>query len=96
MAGPARKREAVGHLQRELRLSQRRACKVVGLAKPKSTHSTKSKVAYLLKSYPCDRALVTSKQKNLGVRFRGIFGWCIFFKKTLAVKQMSANLSSFF
>ena len=30
MVGPARKREAVGHLQRELELSQRRACKVVG------------------------------------------------------------------
>jgi putative transposase len=30
MVGPARKREAVGHLQRALELSQRRACKVVG------------------------------------------------------------------
>lgn len=29
MVGPARKREAVGHLQRELELSQRRACKAV-------------------------------------------------------------------
>jgi hypothetical protein len=30
MVGLARKREAVGHLQRELELSQRRACRVVG------------------------------------------------------------------
>lgn len=30
MVGPARKREAVVHLQRELELSERRACKVVG------------------------------------------------------------------
>lgn len=30
MVGPARKREAVGHLQCELELSQRRTCKVVG------------------------------------------------------------------
>lgn len=35
MVGPARKREAVGHLQRELELSQRRACKVVG--QPRAT-----------------------------------------------------------
>ena len=35
MVGPARKREAVGHLQRSLELSERRACKVVG--QPRST-----------------------------------------------------------
>ena len=35
MVGPARKRAAVGHLQRELELSQRRACKVVG--QPRAT-----------------------------------------------------------
>lgn len=35
MVGPARKREAVGHLQRRLELSERRACKVVG--QPRST-----------------------------------------------------------
>lgn len=35
MVGPARKREAVGHLQRELEMSERRACKVVG--QPRST-----------------------------------------------------------
>jgi transposase InsO family protein len=35
MVGPARKREAVGHLQCELELSQRRACKVVG--QPRAT-----------------------------------------------------------
>lgn len=35
MVGPARKREAVGHLQRELEMSQRRACKVVG--QPRAT-----------------------------------------------------------
>jgi len=38
MVGPARKREAVGHLQRELELSQRRACKVVG--QPRATQRT--------------------------------------------------------
>lgn len=35
MVGPARKREAVGHLQRSLEMSERRACKVVG--QPRST-----------------------------------------------------------
>ena len=35
MVGPARKREAVGHLQRELVMSQRRACQVVG--QPRAT-----------------------------------------------------------
>jgi putative transposase len=30
MVGPARKREAVGHLQLELEMSQRRACSLVG------------------------------------------------------------------
>ena len=35
MVGPARKREAVGHLQRELEMSERQACKVVG--QPRST-----------------------------------------------------------
>lgn len=35
MVGPARKREAVGHLQRALEMSERRACKVVG--QPRST-----------------------------------------------------------
>lgn len=35
MVGPARKREAVGHLQRQLEMSERRACKVVG--QPRST-----------------------------------------------------------
>lgn len=35
MVGPVRKREAVGHLQRELELSQRRACRVVG--QPRAT-----------------------------------------------------------
>ena len=35
MVGPARKREAVGHLQSDLELSQRRACKVVG--QPRAT-----------------------------------------------------------
>lgn len=33
MVGPARKREAVRHLQRGLKLSQRRACEVVGQAR---------------------------------------------------------------
>ena len=35
MVGPALKREAVGHLQRALEMSERRACKVVG--QPRST-----------------------------------------------------------
>ncbi len=35
MVGPARKREAVGHLKEELEMSERRACKVVG--QPRST-----------------------------------------------------------
>lgn len=35
MVGQARKREAVGQLQRELEMSQRRACKVVG--QPRAT-----------------------------------------------------------
>ena len=35
MVGPARKREAVGHLRHSLELSERRACKVVG--QPRST-----------------------------------------------------------
>ena len=35
MVGPARKREAVGHLQRKVEMSERRACKVVG--QPRST-----------------------------------------------------------
>ena len=35
MVGPSRKREAVGHLQRSLEMSERRACKVVG--QPRST-----------------------------------------------------------
>lgn len=35
MVGPARKREAVSHLQQRLELSQRRACKVVG--QPRAT-----------------------------------------------------------
>ena len=35
MVGPARKREAVGHLQEEMEMSERRACKVVG--QPRST-----------------------------------------------------------
>jgi transposase InsO family protein len=39
MVGPARKREAVGHLQRELELSQRRACKVVGQARATQRHA---------------------------------------------------------
>lgn len=41
MAGPARKRAAVGHLQRELELSQRRACKVVGQARATQRHAPK-------------------------------------------------------
>lgn len=39
MVGPARKREAVGHLQRELELSQRRACKVVGQPRATQRHT---------------------------------------------------------
>ena len=35
MVGPVREREAVGHLQRALEMSERRACKVVG--QPRST-----------------------------------------------------------
>ena len=40
MVGPARKREAVGHLQRELELSQRRACKVVGQPRATQRHAS--------------------------------------------------------
>ena len=39
MVGPARKREAVGHLQGELELSQRRACKVVGQPRATQRHT---------------------------------------------------------
>jgi hypothetical protein len=39
MVGPARKREAVRHLQRELELSQRRACKVVGQPRATQRHT---------------------------------------------------------
>jgi transposase InsO family protein len=39
MVGPARKREAVGHLQRGLEMSQRRACKVVGQARATQRHA---------------------------------------------------------
>jgi transposase InsO family protein len=39
MVGPARKREAVGHLQSELELSQRRACKVVGQPRATQRHT---------------------------------------------------------
>ncbi len=39
MVGPARKRTAVGHLQRELELSQRRACKVVGQPRATQRHA---------------------------------------------------------
>ncbi len=39
MVGPARKREAVGHLQRELELSPRRACKVVGQPRATQRHA---------------------------------------------------------
>jgi len=42
MAGPARKREAVAHLQRELEMSQRRACKVVGQARATLRHVPKA------------------------------------------------------
>ena len=38
MAGPARKREAVGRLQRDLEMSQRRACKVVGQPRATQRH----------------------------------------------------------
>lgn len=39
MVGPARKREAVGHLQSELEMSQRRACKVVGQPRATQRHT---------------------------------------------------------
>jgi transposase InsO family protein len=39
MVGPARKRTAVGHLQRELEMSQRRACKVVGQPRATQRHT---------------------------------------------------------
>ena len=39
MVGPARKREAVGHLQCELELSQRRACNVVGQPRATQRHA---------------------------------------------------------
>jgi putative transposase len=39
MVGPARKRTAVGHLQRELEMSQRRACKVVGQPRATQRHA---------------------------------------------------------
>ena len=39
MVGPARKPTAVGHLQRELELSQRRACKVVGQPRATQRHT---------------------------------------------------------
>ncbi len=39
MVGPARKRTAVGHLQCELELSQRRACKVVGQPRATQRHT---------------------------------------------------------
>lgn len=39
MVGPARKRTAVDHLQRELELSQRRACKVVGQPRATQRHT---------------------------------------------------------
>ena len=38
MVGPARKREAVGHLQSDLEMSQRRACKVVGQPRAPQRH----------------------------------------------------------
>lgn len=41
MAGPARKREAVGHLPRELELSQRRARNVVGQPRATQRHTPK-------------------------------------------------------
>ena len=42
MVGPARKREAVGHLQCELELSQRRACTVVGQPRATQRHTVPS------------------------------------------------------
>lgn len=39
MVGPARKRTAVGHLQDELEMSQRRACKVVGQPRATQRHT---------------------------------------------------------
>ena len=39
MLGPARKREAVGHLQQGLEMSQRRACQVVGPARATQRHA---------------------------------------------------------
>ena len=41
MVGPARKREAVGHLQCELEMSQRRACNVVGQPRATQRHTPK-------------------------------------------------------
>jgi putative transposase len=41
MVGPRRKREAVGHLQCELEMSQRRACKVVGQPRATQRHTPK-------------------------------------------------------
>ena len=45
MVGPARKRTAVGHLQRALELSQRRACKVVGQPRATQRHAPKPDAA---------------------------------------------------
>ena len=45
MVGPARKREAVGHLQEELELSQRRACKVVGQPRATQRHTVQPDAA---------------------------------------------------
>jgi putative transposase len=39
MVGSARKREAVGHLQEALAMSQRRACKVVGRPRATQRHT---------------------------------------------------------
>ena len=39
MVGPARKREAVGHRQGELAMSQRQACQVVGPARATQRHA---------------------------------------------------------
>lgn len=39
MVGPARKRAAVGHLQAELEMSERRACKVVGQPRATQRHT---------------------------------------------------------
>ena len=44
MVGPARKRTAVGHLQRELELSQRRACKVAGQPRATQRHQPRPDV----------------------------------------------------